>query len=263
MNIDYTKYDRFFTFGCSFTGYKYPTWANVMSRNLPKARFYNFGQSGGGNMFIASRITEANRKFNFTDTDLIMVMNSTYCREDRYVRDRGWVTPGNIYTQAEYDYTDSSYLCNWGHPITYLVRDLALIDITDTYLKYLPCDSISMLSVPFNYQQDDTEFVREILDIYSDLAARFPPNMFEEEMNSTWGYSCEYYNGGNSMFKDYHPSTEQYCNYLEKIGIEMSNEATDFARNATQILSQIRDEKQFAIAFPNVDPRIMKRERLI
>lgn len=263
MITDYSKYKRFFTFGCSFTGYKYPTWADIMSVNIPHARFYNFGQSGGGNTFIANRITEANHRFKFCETDLIMVMYSTYCREDRYHKERGWVTPGNVYTQAEYDFTDPAYLCNWGDPLTYLVRDISIIDVTNAYLKLLPCDSISMLSVPFDYQQDKNNPIGdELIDTYSELVKSFPTDMFTLEMNKVWGYSCAYMNNGE-LFYDYHPSPKNYYNYLSKIGIPMSEKSLDYVNNATEILKQVKEEPQFQIAFPNIDPRLLDRKGML
>jgi hypothetical protein len=263
---DYSKYKRFFTFGCSFTGYKYPTWADIMSRNLPNARFYNIGQSGGGNTYIASRLTEANRVYKFCETDLVMVMWSTYCREDRWLKDKGWFTPGNIYTQNEYDFTDNAYLCNWADPMTFIVRDLAIIDITTSYLNNLPCDTFGMLSVPFTYQQDlnNNQTLTDLQELYKDLEESYPPSMFVHEMNRTWGYSCEYslgHDGG--LFRDYHPSPEQYCQYLQKIGVSMTDEALSFTANATAILAQIKEESQFIIAFPKIDPRTVGNRELI
>lgn len=261
--MDYSKYKRFFAFGCSFTGYMYPTWSDIMSKNIPNARYYNFGRSGGGNMFIASRLSEANRKYKFCETDLVMVMWSTFCREDRWLKDRGWITPGNIYTQGEYDFTTNAYLCTWGDPITYLVRDLALIDITNTFIKSLPCDSLSMLSVPFDYQQEynNNQVLTELMELYSDLEQSFPPNMFDHQMNGVWGNSCEYtVSWSDNPHKDYHPSPKQYYEYLSKLNIPMSDEALSYANNATEILKQVREESDFWTAFPKIDPRVQRTD---
>ena len=262
MQFEWTKYKRVFAFGCSFTGYKYPTWANIMSKNMPKAKFYNASQSGGGNMYIASRITEVNRKYEFCESDLVMLMWSTFCREDRWVKNRGWITPGNIYTQNEYDFTNDAYLCNWADPTTFLVRDLAIIDITTTYLNNLPCDTLRMLSVPFEHQQDsdNNPVLTELLTLYKDLESAYPTSMYVQ-MNRNWGNSCAYYNSHNrKMIKDYHPSPKRYCNYLQSIGIEISDEAITYADDATAMLAQIKEESQFSTIFPGIDPRINNRD---
>ena len=98
--IDFKKYKRFFAFGCSMTSYGWPTWADIIAQEIPE--YYNYAQSGGGNLFISCQVTEASLRHKFTDTDLVMVMWSSVAREDRHVNGN-WLTPGNIYTQNYYD----------------------------------------------------------------------------------------------------------------------------------------------------------------
>ena len=60
MITEFKKYKRLFAFGCSFTCYIYPTWADIIYQSLNEdCEFYNCGRSGGGNLFISHRITEA------------------------------------------------------------------------------------------------------------------------------------------------------------------------------------------------------------
>ena len=85
MITDLKKYKRIFAFGCSFTSYLYPTWADIIYKSMnPDVEFYNLGKSGGGNLFISHRIVEANKKYEFTENDLVVVMWSTHARIDFY-----------------------------------------------------------------------------------------------------------------------------------------------------------------------------------
>lgn len=265
MIYDYNKYKRVFAFGCSFTGYKYPTWANIMSKHISQAEFYNFGRSGGGNVFIANRITEANRKFKFCDTDLVMVMWSTFCREDRYLPNHGWMTPGNIYSQNDLKFADKDYLMTYADPLTFLVRDLSIIDITTTYLNALPSDTLAMLSVPFSYQQDlDNSTVTHVLDLYKELEDSYLDNMFELEMDNFWEHGSKYVESWSApaYYEDYHPAPMRYANYLKKIGIELSDEAMQYAIDSTNTLQQIKHYLAFEQVFPNIDPRTVPQELL-
>jgi hypothetical protein len=70
---------RIFTFGCSFTNYEWPTWADII---LYGNEGYNIGVSGSGNESMLYRIMEADRKFNFTKEDQIIVMFTTPIRWD-------------------------------------------------------------------------------------------------------------------------------------------------------------------------------------
>lgn len=260
MIYDYDKYKRVFAFGCSFTGYRYPTWANIMGKNIPHAEFHNFARSGGGNTFIANRMTEANRVFKFCDTDLVMVMWSTFCREDRYLPNFGWSTPGNIYTQNDLTFADDKYLATWGDPLTYLVRDLSLIDMTNTFLDSLPCHTLKLLSVPFSNQQDlNDSTTKYFLDLHADLEYSLPDNMFELEMNGFWTHGSQYTETWTELYQDYHPSPLRYANYLKKVGIELSDEAYQFAVDSTVKLQQIKHHTEFLTVFPELcDPRLTK-----
>ena len=127
MIFDWSKYKRFFTFGCSFTCYMWPTWADIVSKEMPAAEFYNFGLSGGGNPLISYRVAETNNRYKFTDTDLVMIMFSTYCREDRWVTDRKWIAGGNIFNNRFYP---DSWVKEFADERGYLIRDAAVIDMT-------------------------------------------------------------------------------------------------------------------------------------
>lgn len=255
---DYNKYKRVFAFGCSFTGYKYPTWANIMNKNIPQAEFYNLGRSGGGNTFIANRITEANRVFKFCETDLVMVMWSTFCREDRYLPDIGWLNPGNIYSQNDLEFTNKEYLMKYADPLTFLVRDLSTIDMATTYIKSLPCDNLLMLSVPFDYQMDmKNTKVNYLLDLYKDLENSYHDNMFELEMDCFWEHGSKYIESWSApdYYSDYHPNPLRYANYLKKIGITLTDSAYQYAVDSNNTLQTIDHYIEFDQHFPKLDPR--------
>jgi hypothetical protein len=226
MNIDLTKYKRLFTFGCSFTNYRFPTWAHILSKSMPDTEFYNLGRGSGGNLFIANRITEANKKFKFNEDDLVVVMWSTLCREDRFVNDN-WLLAGNIFTQGYYP---ESFVKEFCDPVGYLIRDLSLVELSKTYLDSLPCDNYMMLSVPFNHQvYVETEKTTEVLNTYSDLIESFPPSLFELEMNNKWTADVSYIGNENVPQIDYHPTPMNYYNYMTKLGFALSDIAEQYA----------------------------------
>ena len=79
------KYNRFFAFGCSYTDYYWPTWANIIARDtgLPSQ---NWGYSGVGNIYIHHKMVEAKIKQSINDDDLVIVNWSSWHREDRVNR---------------------------------------------------------------------------------------------------------------------------------------------------------------------------------
>ena len=153
----FDEYERFFAFGCSVTNYIWPTWADIIATEIPN--YFNFARSGSGNLLIANSVVEANVTWKFTEKDLVMVMWSSPQREDRYKNGR-WVSTGNIYNQ---DVMDESFVTEWADERFYLIRDLALIESTRSYLDNLPCDFEMLSMVDFS---DDSN--PDIINLYSD-----------------------------------------------------------------------------------------------
>ena len=261
MNIEWSKYKRFFSFGCSFTSYIWPTWADIISKEIPEAEFFNFGKSGAGNLLISSRIAEANNRFKFTDTDLVMVMFTTYCREDRWVDHgehpfSGWVSCGNIYNNDIYS---KEWVKKFADEKGYLIRDAALIDMSTKYLETLPCTSYAMLSVPFakGSEQSDNgvKVPKDIVGIYSDTFSKFKPSMYEAILT---GWQTDY-----TGFRDGHPSTMKYYDYLTKLGFNLSPSTKEYAENATSILKECKSRNILTVLFPEQDANFIKTAKLM
>lgn len=93
---------RLFTFGCSFTEYSWPTWADILGKSVHQQgwEFHNMGRAGVGNMQIMKTILKAKQVYNFTPDDKLMVMWTSWNREDRYlpstIHQGGWVLEGNV-----------------------------------------------------------------------------------------------------------------------------------------------------------------------
>lgn len=90
---------RFFAFGCSFTDYHWPTWPDIIAHKLNRDGYecYNFGMAGSGNNLIAKTIRRADAVHQFTDDDIIMILWSSWNREDRYLGENPyWVLLGNV-----------------------------------------------------------------------------------------------------------------------------------------------------------------------
>lgn len=79
---------RFFAFGCSFTDYQWPTWADIIIREFYSngLEAYNYGLSGTGNRAVLTNMMVADSIHHFTDEDILMVVWSSWTREDKFVR---------------------------------------------------------------------------------------------------------------------------------------------------------------------------------
>ena len=135
---------RFFAFGCSYTNYAWPTWANLLSVNYDE--FYNWGLAGIGNRAIAERIAEANVKHRFTKDDLVIVQWSSHLRNDWWHKysssDRPyqWKTAGSIFNYINEKIYDDKWIQQFFYEPAYFMHTLNHISLAQALLKSTGCE---------------------------------------------------------------------------------------------------------------------------
>lgn len=234
--IEFKKYKRFFAFGCSMTAYYWPTWADIIAREIPES--YNYGKSGGGNLFISSQITEANQRFKFNKDDLVMVMWSSIHREDRYMHNH-WETPGNIYTQGTYDET---FVKKFADVKGYFIRDMALITMSLKLLETTGADFHMLKMSPFEVghgEKAPDELVDEARVLYSDTLDKIKPDILNLELNGRWP-QIPIKGREKGQTADYHPTPDNHASYLKKLfpGIEFSENTLNFIQQHMVYINQ-------------------------
>jgi hypothetical protein len=142
-NLNTHKYKRFFAFGCSFTNYLWPTWADIIAHNIPN--YENWGRGGAGNQFIFNSIIECNRRNKFNKDDLVIVMWTSCSREDRYV-DNEWLVAATEGREKIYGKDWMKKFANQGKGL--MIRDFATIDATQQLLDTYDCDWANLNSLP-------------------------------------------------------------------------------------------------------------------
>jgi hypothetical protein len=236
MKINLKKYKRIFAFGCSFTAYKWPTWADIIAVET-KADYYNHAMGGMGNLGIMARVTEANARYKFNDTDLVMIMWSTYSREDRWINGN-WFAMGNVWNSP---YPDD-WVKEYCDPIGHLIRDHAIINQTNKMLKESKAGTVILRSVPFNYSEglkaDRPDIVRTLSVLYQREYDELPMSLYDF-VGRAWSRDpVTYINYDGQPQTDPHPKPITYYDYLEACGLEFNIITKDYATVTTAILSQ-------------------------
>jgi len=85
---------RLFTFGCSFTQYHWPTWADILGKSFDL--HFNYGLAGAGNFYIFKTLIDAIAEHDIDQNDTVAIMWTTFTREDRFLNGK-WFTPGNVF----------------------------------------------------------------------------------------------------------------------------------------------------------------------
>lgn len=179
---------RLFTFGCSFTSYNWPTWADIASRQFVSSE--NWGRTGAGNSFIFYSLCESIKRNNISKDDTVAIMWTSIGREDRWTQPDGWITPGSVYNQDVYS---NDWVKKFADPTGYLIRDMALISATKIMLEKIGCSWRFFSIVPFSYYDDsDTDptcffdLDQEVMHLYRDNIAHIAPSVYELVFNSDW-----------------------------------------------------------------------------
>lgn len=88
---------RFFAFGCSLVCYCWPTWADIIAHTFRQQgkEAYNFGLSGTGPMHVLYSVMRAKQEYNITEDDLVIILWSSWTREDR-IHNNFWSQWGSI-----------------------------------------------------------------------------------------------------------------------------------------------------------------------
>jgi len=120
------NYKRVFCFGCSCTYYEWPTWADILRKDLD-IPVQNWGIANLGNVGILNRMVQCDISNKFTDKDLIIVLWTSWTREDRYIEGK-WTRCGNIFAQPSDSPYDSDFIKKyWGWSNDIIKNSTAII----------------------------------------------------------------------------------------------------------------------------------------
>lgn len=253
--LDLSKYNRFFAFGCSYTSFALPTWADIVAAEMPHAEYYNFGQGGSGNLLISNRVAQANLKYKFNENDLVIVMFTSISREDRYINGT-WHTMGNIYNQPYYD---KSFVKNYCDPFGFLIRDAALIEMTQTYLQSSPCKALFFSMV-------DMSLMAGLLSETEPLEAPLPLMLkFKQIFGDTMKFPCviskdTYFelsllDKSHKPRLDGHPLASVYLEFLKNSDFPITNKGIGYVDDVMDKISKLKYWDDILTVFPELDQR--------
>jgi len=195
---------RLFTFGCSYTNYRWSTWADCLAPEFDS--FENWGQGGGGNHYIFNSVMEADQRHNFGANDTVIVCWSTFLRDDRYAQGK-WHTIGGMFTTPIYQ---PEYLKTHVDERGCVIRDFAYIKAVKVLLESKPNLNWRFLSLA-NLKAGprcDSEpgQPKDVMDVYADVLDSILPSYQEVLFPSGWKLS-----------EDPHPSPAEHLAYLDAV----------------------------------------------
>jgi len=200
---------RLFTFGCSFTNYRWSTWADCLAPEFDY--FENWGQSGAGNHYIFNSVMEADQRHQFGPNDSVIICWSSILREDRYTT--SWQTHGNIATSGEF--YGKTYVQKYISERGCLIRDLAFIKATVNFLQNKKgvdwhCLSMCPLVLADQYGNKINND-SDVQNLYSNVLENIKPSFYETVLKSDWEKNWR------TDRVDTHPTPAEHLAYLDTV----------------------------------------------
>lgn len=233
---------RLFTFGCSFTHYFWPCWPEILDRELTDTQVYNYGLAGIGNVGISHRIMEADIMHKFTEDDEIMILWTSWNREDRILGE-AIAQFGNVFSNIggkAWQRFMKEYWC-WENDI---VKNTSAINFVNAKYKNLIKFQASGFESAWEDTAPEDKFIK---DLYKKFSATLPEMQY---------FKAE--KGGKSfgVLQDSHPDILDHVRMVEKLmNVKISKENKDYwIKIHNNASAQLRNRKKLNEVF-DFNPR--------
>ena len=196
---------RFFVFGCSFTQYMWPTWSDIVAYDMD-IEYHNYALPGMGNVGIQCRMLEADIKHRFNKDDVIMIMWSSWCREDR-VRQGQWLTAGSVLNPYNGVYDRKFLKRYWDYSNDIVKNSTAIITANKIYKNNISWQG-SGLPLFFTEGEKSKNTVEEnaLINLYKD----YIPNI--DNVNT---FKNDWDDLAFGSIDDCHPDVKAHLNIVE------------------------------------------------
>jgi len=233
---------RVFTFGCSYTKYTYPTWADFLQLDFD--RLENWGMAGIGCRAIAERVAECHARNLISKDDIVIVQWTTHLRHDFYTptpllgRKASWKTYGSVFSVDNQPLYDKKWLETFFFEAAYIMHCLNHILMTQLMLESIGCEwymtsigdwrklssDLDLCTAAWEKRIDVEEFSIEnnfkefkfyLKPIWEDRAEHWLKPIALEALDNPnhWFWFNE---PGKEPWREQHPSPMQYSIWLNK-----------------------------------------------
>ena len=233
---------RLFTFGCSFTSYMWPTWANIIAFDQ-QLELKNFAIAGMGNVGIMQRVLEADLKYKFTSEDKIMIMWTSWSREDKIIRNR-YQCNGSIFSHNNYRWLRQ----NWSMEND-IVKNISAIHIVNNmYGNYIQWQGHS--SRPYTSGNDiETTHREDIKSLCNEHAIELVSKLYRQALPDIEYRILDQDKLAFDCYEDTHPDVVQHMEIVKTwiypaLGLELREETHSEYKSLQQNIRNIFTKTQ-------------------
>ena len=227
--------NRLFTFGCSYTGYYWPTWADIIGTQFKE--HHNHGKAGCGNYFALSQLNEVNETYNLTKDDTVLVMISSDNRAD-FIQWMGtWTATGGIYADGNLNYFGETFPKKIWSPLHGLHNTWICLKSMKLLLDSIGCEY--RFYTAFDTDEDGKDFWNGMLsDVYDSssvnydstvllndrisklLSSRISLNSFIDEKTPRYGFNDNI----TGDYVDAHPRVTENLKWVKEVASDFYDE---------------------------------------
>jgi hypothetical protein len=191
----------------------WPTWADIIATDLNDIEYQNWGLPGLGNVGIQSRIVEADMKHKLQPDDLMIILWSSWSREDRFMGS-GWQSGGSVFNNHYYDDHFINKYWSWENDV---VKNSTVIHMTSKAYKDIIKYQGSMTIFPsFHKNTDITPFLNKLLNkivgLDDPLTKFYKDNLVMPECFNMTQHNNNRFSG---RCNDAHPDVLCHLSYVE------------------------------------------------
>lgn len=174
---------RLYTFGCSFTKYDWPTWADILGKHFD--HYENWGSPGRGNSYIFNSLIECHLRNQLTPNDTVVIMWTGTDRVDIYNNNHWNILPLRTFKKVKElvlhkDRSDIRGLLLQSLSMIYAAKEmLDKWGVKYHFLSLVPLDFKDI------FDNQDNPFT-DILTLYSEVLAKIKPSFYEVIYNFNW-----------------------------------------------------------------------------
>lgn len=249
------EYNRLYTFGCSFTNWYWPTWADILLSEFPGE---NWGKAGGGNKFIFESLIECHVTNQITPDDLVIIMWSSFAREDRFINN--WALCGNIYNARPL--YDDAWLEKYWSDKGCLLHNLNFISAAIEVLKSINCKWVMCYAFDHKNLYDskttliDSVQDRYLFDKYYRYLDTYESYFVKEPLNDpTRSGSFWKKTSWGENLSDAHPQTIDHYNWLNQNvldKLQLSKETEENLKHFVKIQQEYWDMQEQIGIHPSI-----------
>ena len=201
---------RLFTFGCSFTRWKWPTWNDYIGLNFDE--YYSLGCGGADNKNILYRLLQADKKYKFTSDDCVMVMFTSFNRlsyvdKDFHIHNIGDLIHHNIKAHPigkNYNFATAVY------------DSCIAIQSIESILKSKNVKYEFLQSMKHDFYNDDFEMSGEVREDLDYCLGLFKYPVIENWCYENYDFMKEKVIWKDEGIQDGHPPMKHHFDYVKE-----------------------------------------------